>query len=284
MIHRPIPCTQVTVKIHERSGYRSGLHVPSSSAFSLTPWTPLLTHSPSLTTVRGLCCLLGVLFLSPVSAADPIRLTADATAPPPAETVSDKSTLPKPAWYLQSTVAIASESDFGPALAFYYERPDQRTNLVNLGVGRHLADSLFGWPAEVVAYGGIQHFGERNFQPDAIGGTAYIKAYRQFRIGKRQFPLRVGLGEGLSYASRIPIVEVEDFLPQTSAKLTNYLEWTLQTSLNHLLGHEGRRFSAGIKDIYIGYSVFHRSTVFGLFASKGGGVNYMGFGVELVLD
>ncbi|MGQ7847876.1 hypothetical protein ACUNV4_25505 [Granulosicoccus sp. 3-233] len=189
-----------------------------------------------------------------------------------------------PHWYLQSTLAIASESDFGPALAFYYERPDQRTSLASLSAGRLFRTSLLGWPAEVVAYGGIQYYGERGFQADAIGATAYIKAYRQFRVGRRQFPLRIGLGEGLSYASRIPIVEVEDFLPDTSAKLTNYLEWTLQTSLNHLLGHGGRRFAPGIRDIYIGYSVFHRSTVFGLFASKGGGVNYMGLGIELVLD
>lgn len=216
------------------------------------------------------------------TAAIALSLTEEASSGSDIES-SDASPLSRD-WYLQTTVAVASESDFGPALAFYYERPDQRTSVASLGVGRRVGNTLLGWPAEVVVYGGIQHYGERDFQPDAIGGTVYIKAYQQFRIGKRQFPLRIGLGEGLSYASRIPIVEVEDFLPDTSAKLTNYLEWTFQTSLNHLLGHSGRRFSSGIKDIYIGYSVFHRSTVFGLFASKGGGVNYMGFGVELVLD
>ena len=190
----------------------------------------------------------------------------------------------KPRYFLQAQFAAASESDFGPALAFYYERPEQRTNLVNLSAGRQIGDSLFGWPAEIVAFGSLQYFNERGFQPDVIGTALYIKAYREFRFGESGFPLRVGLGEGFSYASRIPIVEVEDFAPDTSAKLTNYLEWTLQTSVNHLLGRGGQRFSAGIKDIYIGYSVFHRSTVFGLFASKGGGVNFMGIGVELVLD
>lgn len=58
----------------------------------------------------------------------------------------------------------------------------------------------------------------------------------------------------------------------------------MQTSLAHLLGNGNRRFSAYIRDIYIGYSIFHRSTVFGLFADTGGGVNYMGIGIELHLD
>ncbi len=196
--------------------------------------------------------------------------------------IEDTSLTPR--LYLQTQFGVASESDFGPALVFYYERPEQRTTVTNLSVGRYVGNSLFGWPADIVAFGSIQHYGERGFQPDAIGAALYIKAYREYRLGQTQFPLRLGLGEGLSYASRIPIVEVEDFAPDSSAKLINYLEWTLQISLNHLLGNGGRRFSPGIKDIYIGYSIFHRSTVFGLFGSKGGGVNFMGIGVELTLE
>lgn len=228
--------------------------------------------------------LIGLLFLSTFAAAEPLKFSLSAqttqsiTADLPVETPATHYR------FLQAHFAVASESDFGPALAFYYERPEQRTNLFHLSAGRQVGSTLFGWPAEIVAYGSIQYFGEQGYQPDVIGTALYIKAYRQFRIGKSQFPIRFGLGEGLSYVSRIPIVEVEDFAPDSSAKLTNYLEWTLQTSLGHMLGHGGRRLSPGIKDIYIGYSVFHRSTVFGLFASKGGGVNFMGFGVELVLD
>jgi len=99
-----------------------------------------------------------------------------------------------------------------------------------------------------------------------------------------QFPLRLGLGEGLSYVSRIPFVEVGDFAPDKSAKLTNYLEWTAQTSLRYLLGSRTGRLSNRLKDAYIGYSIFHRSTVFGVFADTGGGVNYMGIGLELIFE
>lgn len=243
-----------------------------------------MSYRHPLSLGSGCCLLISLLCLSPVHAAaqGDLPLPGQATQASFAPDVENTPTLPR--LYLQAHFGIASESDFGPALAFYYERPEQRTHVISLSGGRHVGNKLFGWPADIVAYGSIQHFGERGFQPDAIGAAVYIKAYREFRLGQSGFPLRLGLGEGLSYASRIPIVEVADFAPDQSARLINYLEWTLQTSLNHLLGRGGRRFSPGIRDIHIGYSIFHRSTVFGLFGSKGGGVNFMGLGVELVLD
>ena len=194
------------------------------------------------------------------------------------------STLHASSLHLQTQFGVVSESDFGPALVLVYERPLRSTNVFAVSAGREVADNLFGWPAEVVAYGSLQYFGERGLQSDIVGGTVFIKAYKSFKLGSWQFPLRLGLGEGLSYVSRIPFIEVEDFAPEESAKLTNYLEWTMQTSLGYLLGRGEGRFSSGIKDAYIGYSIFHRSTVFGLFAEKGGGVNYMGIGLEFVFE
>lgn len=187
-------------------------------------------------------------------------------------------------FHVQAQFAVVSESDFGPALAFHYERPILSTNVLAVSAGRAVADDLFGWPAEVVAYGSLQYFGERGAQPDIVGATAYIKAYKLFKFGRYNFPLRLGLGEGLSYVSRIPFIEVEDFAPDQSAKLTNYLEWSMQTSLTYLLGRGGQQFSHRIKEAYIGYSIFHRSTAFGLFAEGGGGVNYMGIGVEFIFE
>ena len=186
--------------------------------------------------------------------------------------------------HVQAQHAVVSESDFGPALAFQHERAIENTTVFAVSAGRVIADNVFGWPAEVVVYGSLQYFDERGLQPNVYGATVYIKAYKLFRLGSMQFPLRLGLGEGLSYVSRIPAVEVEDFAPEESAKLTNYLEWSMQTSLRYLMEGDEGRFSKNIKNAYIGYSIFHRSTAFGLFAEKGGGVNYMGIGVEFTFD
>ena len=188
------------------------------------------------------------------------------------------------ALYLQTQFAVVTETDFLPALVFQDESPIRRTNVFAVSVGRQVSDNLFGWPADLVAFGSLQYFGERGLQSDVVGATAYIKAYKQFKLGSWQVPLRFGLGEGLSYVSRIPFVEVEDFAPDTSAKLTNYLEWTMQTSLGYLLGRGDRRFSTRIKEAYIGYSIFHRSTLFGVFADTGGGVNYLGISLEFIFE
>jgi|GEM_PF-1328872 len=186
--------------------------------------------------------------------------------------------------HLQTQFAFVSESDFGPALAFQYERPIRSTHVTAVSAGRAIADNLFGWPVKLVAYASLQYFDERGLQPNIIGATAYVKAYKLVKLGAWQFPLRLGLGEGLSYAARIPFIEAEDFAPEQSAKLNNYLEWSMQTSLSYLLGRGASRLSYNIKDAYIGYSIFHRSTAFGLFADTGGGVNYMGIGVEFIFE
>ena len=183
---------------------------------------------------------------------------------------------PSGATHVQALFGIVSESDFGPALGLQYEPASRRTNVISVSLGRQVGDRLFRWPAEIVLYAGLQRFGERGAQSDIAGGTLYLKALRSFRLGRSGIPVRIGLGEGLSYADRIPSVEAEDFLPQRSARLVNYLEWSVQTSLGHWLGRPAGGFSRTVSDVYVGYTIFHRSTVFGLFASTGGGVNYLG--------
>ena len=41
-----------------------------------------------------------------------------------------------------------------------------------------------------------------------------------------------------------------------------------------------RLLNDNLDDVYVGFIVWHRSSVFGLFADKQGGVNFMGFGIE----
>ncbi|MFK7862096.1 MAG: hypothetical protein AB8B64_25035 [Granulosicoccus sp.] len=190
----------------------------------------------------------------------------------------------EPRLFIQSQLGIASESDFGPALLFHYESAFEPTRVFAISIGKQVGRNFFRWPASIVVYGSLQHFGERGTQPDFFGATIHVKAYRNFNLGTRRTPIRLGLGEGLSYVEQIPSVEVMDFLPQRSSRLVNYLEWTLQTSVGHFLGRPEGGFSANIRDVYVGYSIFHRSTIFGLLASEGGGINYMGISIELVLN
>jgi outer membrane protein len=128
---------------------------------------------------------------------------------------------------------------------------------------------------------GVQYFEERGYQDDALGANAFVKAHYDLRLPFTSKRIRLGLGEGLSYVSRIPMSEKRDFAKKgvESDKLMNYMEWTVDMPLQQFMHRDGKR-SRGIEEISIGFIVWHRSSVFGLFADQGGGVNFMGFGAE----
>lgn len=184
--------------------------------------------------------------------------------------------------YFQYQYGFASDSDFGVAIAFYYSGAPENTFANALSIGRRISTSVFGWPADVVLFVGAQQFDEKGLQPDSYGISFYPKVYKTFVVPYTSIPLRAGLGLGLNYVTRIPVVEVRDFAPDNSEKLTVYIDYTLQLSLTQLMGKPTGFLSGAVNDIYFGYSILHRSTAFGLFAETGGGVNYMGFGVEFV--
>jgi hypothetical protein len=60
----------------------------------------------------------------------------------------------------------------------------------------------------------------------------------------------------------------------------NYLEWTIDLPLRQFDSLEPLFRNGGIEDMSVGFIVWHRSSVFGVFAQTKGGVNFMGFGVE----
>jgi len=178
---------------------------------------------------------------------------------------------------------FTSETDFGPAMLFSYERSPERTRAYAFSAGRKLSDTVFGWPVETLGYLGVQQFDERGLQTDGYGVSAFVKFHTTFNFPFTHVPIRIGLGPGLSYVSRIPIAEQRDFAPAKSNKLLVYLEYSVQLSLAHLMGRTPGKFSASISDVYFGYTVIHRSSGYGLLAETGGGINYLGFGIEVKL-
>jgi len=187
-------------------------------------------------------------------------------------------------FYIQFQHGFASDTDFGPSLLFLTDAAQEKTTYQGLSLGRQLGTSLFGWDVDVVGYLGIQNFRERGFQPDSYGLSIYWKVYRQWtpRWFSAHLPLRLGLGQGLSYISRIPVAEQRDFEPLESAETIHYLEWSVQLPLNgffSIFGHNPPNWSS---NTWLGYNIFHRSTVFGLFADSAGGINYPGISIEYI--
>lgn len=175
----------------------------------------------------------------------------------------------------------SSETDFGTAIIGDYDPSPESNYAISADWGHRFSDTLFTLPIELTANLGLQHFAERGYQADAWGATAYIKAHYTGRLPFTELRIRFGLGDGLSYVTRIPMSEQRDFATKgvESAKLMNYLEWTIDVPLRQFEIF-APMFNGHVKEAHIGYIVWHRSSVFGLFADKKSGVNFMGFGFE----
>jgi hypothetical protein len=175
----------------------------------------------------------------------------------------------------------SSETDLATVVVGDYDPSPESNYALTVDWGHRFSDTLFTLPIEMTANLGVQYFDERGYQPNAWGATAYIKAHYTARVPFTQKHIRFGLGEGLSYVTRIPMSEQRDFTKKgvESEKLMNYVEWTMDLPLRQF-DLFAPLFDTGIKEAYIGYMVWHRSSVFGLFADDKGGVNFMGFGFE----
>jgi hypothetical protein len=175
----------------------------------------------------------------------------------------------------------SSETDLATVTLGDFDASPESNYAIAGSWGKRYSDTLFGLPFPMTANLGLQYFNERDYQRDGLGVNAYIKAHYNLRLPMTQKHVRLGLGEGLSYVTHIPVSEKRDFAKKgvESVKLMNYLEWTVDVpmrqfeSMDNLL--RGR-----VDELYFGFIVWHRSTVFGLFGEESGGVNFMGFGLE----
>jgi hypothetical protein len=175
----------------------------------------------------------------------------------------------------------SSETDLATVMLGDYDASRESNYLISASWGRQYSDTLFGLPFPMTANVGLQYLAERGYQEDGLGGTAFIKAHYDWRLPFTNKYIRLGLGEGLSYVSRVPMSEQRDFAKKgvEAEKLMNYLEWTIDLPLRQF-NPAIQTNNGGIEDVSVGFIVWHRSSVFGLFADSGGGVNFMGFGFE----
>jgi outer membrane protein len=175
----------------------------------------------------------------------------------------------------------SSETDLVTGFAGDFDASKESNYLIGANWGRQFSDTLFGLPFPMTANVGVQYINERGYQPDIYGVTAFIKAHYDVRVPWTQKKIRLGLGEGLSYLSRVPMSEQRDFAKKgvESEKLLNYLEWTVDLPLRQFPAIDSL-IQGRVEELNVGFIVFHRSSIFGLFAESKGGVNFMGFGIE----
>lgn len=143
--------------------------------------------------------------------------------------------------------------------------------VINLDGGYRFVQNMLDWPVDWYVKGGISYFGEDGYQDDFLEATVYVKVYLKLDFWKNR--VRIGFGEGLSLAQEVPEVEVidvtnDDGTVDGTAKFLNYLDISFDFDIGRLIRVES------MEDLYLGYTLKHRSGVFGLFNGIHGGSNY----------
>ena len=207
------------------------------------------------------------------------NVLANETAPAPRKINS----APDGSWIIQYQYGFASDADFLPSLLFLLNESEERSKLHSFSIGKKISDTFYGRDWDVSLHLGIQYFDERGIQGDIVGTTGYWRLAKETYVPFTRIPIKLSLAQGLSYVDDLPAAEVRDFDPDESNELMHYLEYSLHYSFRNQLARNNSVFSQWFHEINLGYTIFHRSSVFGLFAETGGGINFPGIAVEFVL-
>jgi MipA family protein len=149
-----------------------------------------------------------------------------------------------------------------------------RTNIEGVQIGKPFAQTVGGWPFDLVGYVGLTRHDERGLQQNGLQADLFMKAYFHGFPWNHVVKTRAGLGAGLSLAQRPPYIETktQDDRKEPASRLLNYLDPTLDVSVGDIIGVRS------LKDTYVGVGVSHRSGIFGssrLLNNVKGGSNYI---------
>ncbi len=172
--------------------------------------------------------------------------------------------------YIRVSHGWASVSSLNEILRFQNISDPYNNRLTSVFYGHPLTDNLFSLPIDIYLTSGFVWHWKSSVQGTGQEVVLGIQFY--FTI---PWPVRwrIGFGEGWSYANQVPYVEKDelegkDYRP---SKLLNYLNPTIDINIGDIFGGEQ------LKHWWLGYSLHHRSGIFGtsqLFGRISGGGNY----------
>lgn len=166
----------------------------------------------------------------------------------------------------------AEQNDLNNILSFNFSGYEKKTSALNLDGGWRAAHNAYGSPFDVYLKGGVSYFNENSYADNFFEVTLYIKVYGKIDFWDNR--IRVGFGEGVSLAQQVPISEIDDAITEEgpnepTAKFLNYLDISVDVDLGRLIRVKS------LRDLYIGYTIKHRSGVKGIYSGVRGGSNYL---------
>ncbi len=192
-------------------------------------------------------------------------LMASNAAPGSAETTSPsldsaiQSLFDRP-WSVMYYHGVGTSTDLGQTLAFAIDWVDSQfvglvLNRVMFSFWRHFTFELEGQV--------IKHFEkQRNWEYNGL----FLVRFHPF-ILDQYLDIDLAAGEGLSYASSIPVIEEEQH-PNDSSRLLNYIVFEVAFTLPRY-----RNWTLVTR-------IHHRSGVFGIFDGANGGSNFFAAGLR----
>ena len=168
----------------------------------------------------------------------------------------------------------ASTNDLGQIITGDFGTHPKDLSVVSIDGGYLLSKDVFDIPLDIYLKGGFSYFSE-DTHDDVYESLIYIKFF--YNLDFWQNRVRVGFGEGVSYASDVLECEHDEALEKNdhTSKFLNYLDISFDFDFGKLVRYKP------LYGTYIGYLIKHRSGIFGLINDvKHGGSNYNSIYIE----
>lgn len=171
--------------------------------------------------------------------------------------------------YVRIAHGWATPSNINDIISGKTEKDPYNNQLTSLFYGYPLTDQLFGLPLDFYLTPGFVYHHSSEVQNATQEYVLAIKAYYTFPL---PWDVRFGFAEGISYIDEVTYIEQTEMDEKgyRASNLLNYLDFSLDLHLGDIFGEK-------LDDLWLGYSIHHRSAIFessSRFGRIKGGSNY----------
>ena len=171
--------------------------------------------------------------------------------------------------YLRVAHAWGTPSNIGDIIGGNAEKDPYNNQMTSLFYGYPLTNELFGLPLDFYLTPGFVYHHNSEVQNSTQEYILAIKAYYTLPL---PWKVRLGFAEGFSYIENITYIEANEMERKgyEPSNLLNYLDFSIDVHLGDIFGKK-------LDQLWLGYSIHHRSAIFessSRFGRIKGGSNY----------
>ena len=181
-------------------------------------------------------------------------------------------------WYFRMIGGLGTDTKLNEIIRGKINTHPDKMAIAGFDVGKAIVEDFQGLPIDFVWKAGfLRHF-EKNHQDDFNQYNLALKAYYKFDLPVKT---RIGIAQGLSYADKVPYLEISDAKdkPDEVSRWLLHLDVSIDANLGDIFN------SKTVDNCFLGFAISHRSGVFGsveLFNRIYGGSNYNSLYLECV--